>query len=50
MLMLTKEFTDRLCEKNPAGLEARSEVSDGVRVVVEVRCTFSVKSTMPTRG
>ncbi len=31
MLMFTKEFTDRLCHENPAGLQARRKVNGGVR-------------------
>jgi hypothetical protein len=49
VLVLTKEFSDGLCHENPAGLQARLEVSEGVREGVEVRYTFSVKSTIPTR-
>jgi hypothetical protein len=48
MSVLTEEFTDGLCQKNPAGLQARLEVSDGQGGVVEVGHTFSVKSTIPT--
>ncbi len=35
MVRLTKKFTDGLCEKNPAGLQARHEsmVESGVGVV-----------------
>ena len=29
MSVLTEKFTDGLCQKNPASLQARVEVSDG---------------------
>ncbi len=48
--VITKEFTDGLCQENPAGLQARHEVNDGVRGgAVEKRYTCSEKSTIPTR-
>jgi hypothetical protein len=50
MVRLTKKFTDRLCHKNPAGLQVRREsmVESGVGGG-GLRYTCSEKSTIPTR-